>query len=77
MGYNPWGHKSPTGLSTCVLVLLLIHFIVQQKLTQHCKATIPQLKSDNKTTSKKKKVRNEISREYKHLYCSNLEFELQ
>ena len=22
----------------------LIHFVVQQKLTQHCKATIPQLK---------------------------------
>ena len=22
----------------------LIHFIVQQKLTQHCKATLPQLK---------------------------------
>ena len=22
----------------------LIHFIVQQKLTQHCKATVPQLK---------------------------------
>ena len=32
----------------------LIHFIVQQKLTQHCKATIPPKKKKKKKTEREK-----------------------
>ena len=42
-GYSPWGHKE-SDTTELVTLVWLIHFVVQQKLTQHCKATVPQFK---------------------------------
>ena len=43
--YSPWGCKesdTTEQLSTHAYVYVwLLHFVVQQQLTQHCKATIP------------------------------------
>ena len=50
MGFSRQEHWSglpcppPGDLADPGIYMQLIHFIVQQKLTQHCKATIPQLK---------------------------------
>ena len=40
-GYSPWGHKESDYIYVCVY---LNHCCVHWKLTQHCKATILQLK---------------------------------
>ena len=50
----------PKGRAIYVYIQL-IHFVVQQKLTQHCKATIHQKrKKDNRTHSKQE--RNNVFR---------------
>ena len=49
-----WGRSKREGI---YVYIGLIHFVVQQKLTQHCKAIIPQLnKQTNKTNKKQIRV---------------------
>ena len=45
LGYTEWG-ESLKSKGVCVSVWL-IHFAVQQKLTQHWKATLPPQKNNN------------------------------
>ena len=52
-----YGHQGGKGRQ---VYIQLIHFIVQQKLTQHCKAVILQLKKEKEIkTDLKKKMKKE------------------
>ena len=44
-GYSPWGRKE-SDTTELVTLVWLIHFVVQQKLPQHCKATVLQFKKN-------------------------------
>ena len=45
--------------------LQLMHTVVQQKLTQYCKVTIPQLKNQQQQQQQQKLTKHEICREGK------------
>ena len=46
-GWHGWGVGGTSKREEIYLYIQLIHFVVQQKLTKHCKATILQFKKKN------------------------------